>query len=110
GGGVVGVDCAGAKEPLDIVVESGCEGTKRVPGVVACVGAAVPELLPIESGGVLCPPLEDSATDEPDWAIAGGGGVEVFTMGSAGEDGFTSGERLEGLGVMYVAMSSASRG
>jgi hypothetical protein len=113
GGGVgtnIGGDCAGAKEPLDIVVESGCEGAKRVLGVVACAGVAVPELLPIESGGVLCPPLVECATGELDSAITGGGGVEVFTMGSAGEEGVDTGERLEGLGVMYVAISSTSTG
>ena len=88
GGGVgtnIGGDCAGAKDPLDAGVGYGCEGTKGVFGVVACAGVAAPELLPIESGGVLCPSLEESATDEPDGDIAGGGGVEVFTTGSADE-------------------------
>lgn len=93
GGGVVGGDCAVAKDPLDAGVRYGCEGAKEVFGVVACAGVPVPELLPIESGGVLCPPLEESATDEPDRAIAGGGGVEVFTMGSADEEGVAPGER-----------------
>ena len=96
----IGGDCAGAKEPLDIVVESGCEGAKRVLGVVACAGVAVPELLPIESGGVLCPPLAAGANAGPDWASESGGGVEVFTMGSAGEEGIAPGERSEGLGVI----------
>jgi hypothetical protein len=91
GGGVVGG--AGAKEPLDAAVGYGCEGAEGVLGVVECSGVAVPELLPIESGGVLCPPLEESATDEPKRAIAGGGGVEVFTIGSAGEEGVAPDER-----------------
>ena len=61
---------------------------------------AAPGLLPIDSGGVLCPPLEESATDKPDWAITAGGGVEVFTIGSIGEEGVAPDERLEGLGVI----------
>ena len=60
-----------------------------------------PELLPIDSEGVLCPLLVDDAN---------GGGVEVFTTGSAGEEGVIPGERLEGLGVIYVAIYSASTG
>ena len=57
-----------------------------------------PELLPIDSEGVLCPLLVDDAND---------GGVEVFTTGSAGEEGVVPGERLE---VIYVAIYSASTG
>ena len=106
----IGGDCAGAKDPLDAGVGYGCEGTKGVFGVVACAGVAAPELLPIDSGGVLCPSLEESATDEPDWDIAGGGGVEVFTTGSADEEGVAPDERLEGLGVIYVDINSASTG
>jgi hypothetical protein len=59
---------------------------------------------------VEAPPLEESATCEPDCPIVEGNGVEVFTMGSAGEEDITPGERFEGLGVMYVAISSASTG
>ena len=91
GGGVVGG--AGAKEPPDAAVGYGCEGAKGVLGVVECTGVAVPELLPIGNGGVLCPPLEESATDEFGRAITGGGGVEVFTTGSTGEDGVAPVER-----------------
>jgi len=61
---------------------------------------AAPGLLPIESGGVLCLPHEESATDEPDWDITAGGGVEVFTIGSIGEEGVAPDERLEGLGAI----------
>ena len=106
----IGGGCAGAKEPLDVAVGYGCESGKGVPGVAECAGVEAPLLLLIDSGGVLCPPLEESATGEPDCAITGGGGVEVFTIGSAGEEGVAPGERLEGLGVMYVAIFSASTG
>ena len=76
-------------------------GRRGVLSVVAYAGVAVPGLLPIESGGVLCPPLAAGANAGPDWASESGGGVEVFTMGSAGEEGIIApGERSEGLGVI----------
>jgi hypothetical protein len=97
GGGVVGGDCAGAKEPLPgMLLESGA----GVLFAVECAGVKAPALLPIDTGGVLCPPLDAGADDEPDWAIQAGGGVEVFTIGSAGEEGVAPGEKLEGLGVI----------
>ena len=77
---------------------------------VECAGVEAPELLPIDSGGVLCPPRDDGANDKPDGAIPVGGGTEVFTRGSAGEDGVVPGVRLGGLGMTYVGIYSASRG
>jgi hypothetical protein len=117
GGGVVGGDWAGAKEPrpwvplevsagvdcpLDVGVGYGCEGGRGVLFAIECAGVEAPELLSINVG-VLCPPLDDGANDV-------GGGVEVFTMGSTGEEGIAPGDRLEGLGVTYVGISSVSRG
>src|SRR2546428_5644781 len=100
GGGVVGGDWAGAKEPLpgvplevsagvdcplDVGVGYGCEGGRGVLFAVECAGVEAPELLSINVG-VLCPPLDDGANDGLDWAIEVGGGVEVFTMGSTDEE------------------------
>lgn len=127
-GATIGGDCAGAKEPLPdrgvavavrlnvvpcplaVVDGCGCESGKGVPGVAECAGVEAPVLPPIDRGGVLCPSVGESATGEPECAITGGGGVEVFTMGRAGEACVAPGERLEGLGVIYVAISSASTG
>ena len=83
--------------PLVMVVGCGCESGKGVPGVAGFAGAEAP-------------PLEESATCEPVCPVTEGCGVEVFTMGRAGEEGIAPGERLEGLGVMYVAISSVSTG
>ena len=125
GGGVVGGDWAGAKEPrpwvpleasagvdcpLEVAVEYSCEGGRGVLFAVQYAGASAPGLLSIDNGGVLCPPLDDGANDGPAWAIEAGRGVEVFTMGSTGEEGTAPGDRLEGLGVTYVGISSVSRG
>ena len=114
GGGVVGGDWAGAKEPrpwvpleasagvdcpLEVAVGYACEGRRGVLLPVESAGVAAPELLPIDTAGVLCPPLAAGANAGPDWASAVGGGVEVFTMGSPGEEGVAPGGRLEGLGV-----------
>src|SRR5207247_4081099 len=96
GGGVIGGDGAGAKEPPPGMPLAGGAGVACPParGVgyggaggrgVRCaverVGGEAPELLPSESGGVLCPPLDDGANDEPDGAITGGGGGGVGTRG-----------------------------
>src|SRR6266516_721602 len=102
-----GGDWAGAKEPLPgMLLESGA----GVLFAVECVGVKAPELLPIDTGGVLCPPLDAGAYNGPDGGIQAGGGVEVFTIGSPGEEDVAPDERLEGLGVMYVAIDSASTG
>ena len=115
GGGVAGGDCAGAKEllpgmPLDVAVGYGCEGAKGMLFAFEYAGKETSELFPADTGGVLCPSRDDGADDEPDWAIPAGGGVEVFTIGSAGEDGAGPRDRLGGLGMTYVGIYSASRG
>ena len=96
-----GGDCVGAKEPLpgvvvvacplDVAVGYGCEVTGGVFCHVDCTGVEAPPPLLIESDGVLCPPLEECANDEPDWVIPGGG-VEVFTIGSALAEGVAVGD------------------
>src|SRR5215469_1752018 len=95
GGGVPGGDCAGVKEPLPVM-----------PLEVGAGGA----LCPVENAGVLCPPLDDGANDEPAAPLEAGGGVEVFTSGSAGEDGAVPGDRLVGLGVGKAGISLVSEG
>ena len=125
GGGVIGGDCAGAKEPLpgmplygdtgvacplDVAVGFGCEGGRRGLFTVEYVGVEDPELLPIDTGGMLCPPLEDGENDEPDWVIKVGDGAEVFTTGRAGEDGVFPGVRSGEMGMTYVGIYSASIG
>ena len=99
GGGVMSGDCAGAKEPLpgtppEVACLPGvgagydCKGGRGVLFAVEYWGGSeLPELPPIDTGVVFCPPVDDGANDEPDWAIEAGGGVEVFTISGAGEEG-----------------------
>jgi hypothetical protein len=100
---------AGVAWPPGVAIRYGCTGGRGVFCAVACAGVKAPELLPIETGGVLCPPLDDGVNTEPDWASEAGDD-EVLTIGSAGEDGVAPGDRLSGLGVIYVGISSASGG
>ena len=81
GGGVIGGDCAGAEEPLPgtllyrnageacalvVAVGFGCACERRGLCTVEYVGIEDPGLLSIDTGGVLCPPLEDSENGGPD--------------------------------------------
>ena len=74
------VDC-----PPDVAVGYGCEDVRGVLIAPAYAGLEAPVLLPVVTGGVLCPPLDGDAKDGPDWAIKGSA-VEAFTIGSTGED------------------------
>ena len=111
GVGVIAGVCVGAEEPLpvttlDAAVGYDCADETGVLCDVAYVGVEVPVLLLHDCGAVLWPPLEESAAFS-----AEGGGVEVFTIGSPGEEGVVArGVTLVGLGVMYVAIYSASTG
>src|SRR5215472_5866025 len=108
GGGVPGGDCAGVKEPLPVMPLEVSAGGALWP--VEKVGGAAPGPLPIAAAGVLCPPLDDGANDEPAAPLEAGGGVEVFTSGSAGEDGAVPGDRLVGLGVGKAGISLVPEG
>src|SRR5579863_1987856 len=54
------VDC-----PLDFAVGYGCEDGRGVLIAPEYGGLEAPVLLPIDIGGVLCPPLDEEAKDEP---------------------------------------------
>ena len=110
GVGVIAGVCAGAKAPLpgaplDVAVGYDCAEGTGVLCAPTCAGVEDPVLLPHDREGVLWLPLEESAD-----LSAKGGGVEVFTIGSPGEEDVARGETLVGLGVMYVAIFSASTG
>jgi hypothetical protein len=84
---------AGEGWPPDVAIGYGydCEDGIGVPGVVEYMGGVKPGLLlPVETGGVLCPPLDESTNGEPDWPVDTGG-VEVFTTGHPGEEGVDPG-------------------
>ena len=84
GGEFIGGDCAGAKElPPALLLEWERRGTLFAAGVAA-PGTG--------TEGVLCPPLDHGADDEPGWAIVLGVGAEMFSIDSAGEDGVVPGD------------------
>lgn len=90
GGGVIAGDCAGARAllprmPLDRGAGVACP--LDVAAGYDCAGVEAPELLPIDAGGVLCPPLAHGVNDGAGWA----------NKGSEGEEGVALGERLERL-------------
>lgn len=85
--------------PLDVAVEYSCEGGKGVLIAPAYAGLEAPVLPPVVTGGVLCPPLDEEAKDEPDWAI-NGNAVEACAIGSTGEDSVAPGDRLGELGAI----------
>lgn len=121
GVGVIGSDCGGAEGwlpgmplegsigvacPPGVATGYGCEGGRYVLCAVECAGGEASDLLPIDTGGVFCPPFDNGAKGEPDCAIEAGGGAEVFTSGSEGEDGVIPGVGLEELGMIYVGIYS----
>lgn len=67
--GAVGYDCEGSD--LDEACGVSLNSLMPIAGVSALT-------LLLDSGGVVCPPAVDAVT---------GGGVEVFTIGSPGEEG-----------------------
>ena len=88
-------------------------GTNSGVGVIGVVGsdfagAEASDLLPIDTGGVFCPPLDSGANDEPECAIAAGGkgSAEVFTSGCEGAPGVA----LGAVGMIYVGIYSPYRG
>ena len=86
-GTTIGGDCAGAKElPPEMPLEWERRGMLFAAGGVE---VAAPEA---DTGGVLCPPLDHGADDEPGWAIVLGVGAEMFSIDSAGEDGVVPGD------------------
>lgn len=90
-------------------------GTNSGVGVIGsdCTMGEASDLLPIVTGGVFCPPLDNGANDEPDCASEAGGGkgsAEVFTSGCEGKDGVTPGAGLGELGMIYVGIYSPYRG
>src|SRR5579872_1197863 len=83
--------------PLDVGYD--CEDGRGVLIAPAYGGLEAPVLLPVATGGVLGPPLDEDAREVPDWASKGSA-VEGFTTGSTGEDGVVPGDRLSELGVI----------
>ena len=95
--------------PPDVTLEFGCECERYVLRAVGCAGGETSDLLPIDSGGVFSPPLDNGANDGPDCDIEAGG-AEVFTSGCEGKDGVIPGVRLEELGMTYVGIYSPYTG
>src|SRR5579859_1399905 len=91
---------------LHRLVGDGGVGINVGSGVIGGDCADAKELLSINAGGVLCLPLEDGENNEPGCAIKLGVGAEVFITGSAGEDGVFPGVRSRGLGTTYVGIYS----